>query len=148
MYKSVVPPIQRHFHWYISPIKQDLLEGNLLASHWVADALVFVCWVHSGWFGCSLVVPRGMLLGVCHVGYDGMCPRGLPDVSTFTLGHRAYAVCAVIFEGRGFRGFRCKLVEREILILGGRGVMFAHGSLVLINPLYSEPYKILLWVSI
>ena len=63
-----------------------------------------------------------MLLGVCHVGYDGICPRGLPDVSTFALGHRACIVCAVIFEGRGFRGFRCKLVEREILILEGEAM--------------------------
>ena len=29
----------------------------------------------------------------------------------------SYTVYAVISEGRKFRGFRCKLVEREILIL-------------------------------
>ena len=32
-------------------------------------------------------------------------------------GGSPYTVYAVIFEGHKFRGFRCKLVEREILIL-------------------------------
>ena len=42
------------------------------------------------------------------------CTPGLKSEETRKY---KYTVYAVIFEGRKFHGFRCKLVERKILIL-------------------------------